>query len=427
MANRLILRKKATAFIKYLNNSGKNQTIISFDTGISQVVLSRIMTNKSVSPIKIQNAINRLKKVYSLEFKKEDTEITFDTNLIVIQNAIKYKETIDSKDKFIYYYVDNRYKSNKALLTILSSKEVELTTFFINSHSIRVPYFVYLGQLTYSKETNKTSIYFSRKREYDSTVLINTTPSFCCFEGALSNKSIGVYAAAVRNLSCGIVILEKLEKELIQGDMSKKFVPPEIDLLINESRFISDFYIKNEKSERKKKLLNRLESVSGVYEAFVIVNEVPIAIQKLIIEIHEDGRARYKSIDKPGGEIGKIVDIRRDRNLILQFSRNRAHRYYKVQIILDLIQSHKKNLKDTLIGMYGGIEKTSENPMAGRIILFKTQKRFGDLNFKLFPVNPKNLEESFSNPWRRNTFNKFFKGELDNFGEAPGIYPLLTT
>jgi hypothetical protein len=356
-----------------------------------------------------------------LEFNQQETLETESSDELIKTINIDSIDKID--EYYIYYYIDTSFKPDKGLLRI-RNVNAELTFFHTDLNKQKNPNVIYVGNVNRNMIEGTLTINFTHELYQNSNRQIESlNPSFCSFDKTDGIHRIGVFAASGQTISCGIVVLEKSDSNYL-SKINELSIPPLIHTIIYNARLITTGYQHKEHFLLKKEnILKKAKEIAGVYEGYTIINQGELGLQKLVMEIFPNGDARFKSIGKPDGEVGRIVDVRKSRNLVLQFSLNRAHNYYKIQIVLDLQKAGLvlSGSSKTLIGIFGGIEERSESPMAGRIILYPANKSFDELIVDVIPINDeerlKNLIEE-EKPMKRGLV-KFFRGEMDEFVDPP--------
>lgn len=330
---------------------------------------------------------------------------------------------------FVYYYADNDFNFDKALL-VLEGKHAKLAFFHRNSESVPTQNIAYAGKIYPGIDGNVLSIFFETRTKGDD-YLFYSNPSFCCLHKIREDLMLGVFGTSGNTISCGIIAAEKTGEAEYMSKIIDPAVPAIIQSIIYNSRFIiSGYREKDYILTRKEGLIRKAKEISGVYEGYTFLFHPKLAIQRLALEIFEDGNVNLISFGKQDGEKGRILDLRNNRNLVIQFKHSKTHNYYKIQIVLDLYNRiiYDKTKAKALIGVYGGIEESFESPMGGRIILFPSRRKYDDIKVERLILGDENDRKYFNefipDKAKQKIIVKFLRGELDNNLDPPNIVEL---
>lgn len=332
---------------------------------------------------------------------------------------------------FIYYYLDKKYEIDLAILKV-SYRDWKIELQFFSKESIptkknnqyngnrqqykRVPRTKYLGQVI-KPEGGELFLQFNKRINDGKEAII---PSLNCFHGKSrgfdNDLMIGVFLGT--ESSCGLAAIQKVESEekaleivknqainpLVYSVLYKKRISPEIDLL-------------DLKNDETNSLLTFLEekNIHGVYEGYVLESkENREYIHKIICEIKRNGEFNFfsqETKDNNGFIVEKFYDT-----LIVKFHYNNTKGHHRMQIILDTLDFVTRR-KDYLIGVYSGIENDNK-PMAGRMLLYKKDKKYSELKPERYYLNKKPIQKLFE---KIPNIKKFLRGELDTYVDAPII------
>lgn len=396
---------------------------------VSESALSDIFHRKSISERTHDKTLDTIsfyigynswldfykKTMISIDLKKTNAHINV---------SLEDQKNNSIEDYFIYYYIDTSFKPDKCLLTT-SDKKFKLTFYKRDINGQNLPSITYSGPKYFNPTTNVLSFNVTHEIIADKEV-ITSNPSFCSFEITGNDIFPGVFAASGKTISCGIVVLERTTNSEYYRFINSVHIPPKIYSIIYNARLVATGYRRKDDFLLKKdEILNIAIEYFGVYEGFTLITQGGLAIQRLVFEIFENGDVKFKSFGRPNGIDGRIMDIRNYKNLVMQFGLNRVHNYYKIQIVFDLqkgmlvLNGHSK----VLIGIFGGIEESSESPMAGRIILFPTDKLYKDIEVDIIPLSDEvKISQLFTDEYpKKKGLKKFFRGELDEFVDPPHI------
>lgn len=371
----------------------------------------------------------------------EENNITY-FEISIIEDLRKVGDLKKDEDYYIYYYLNSANQPSKGLLRVdRVSKKVVLELYMYRNFTHnknkrrRELANTYFGNVEYLEQQEQVVIRFSQRKRYSKPIPFH---SFCIFKGFLEEDAIGIFADST--LSCGLVFVKKSSKEDYER-LIKEPTPDDIRILLFNNRISLSKYLNGNDLysflDRKKSELNKIAIREGVYKgyAFSFVGNNKF-FQKLIFKIKRNGKVNFKSMgsqsekedeENEASFEGQIGVTSSGENMIAVFSPSEDQRFYKIQMIFDLVLSPSLH-EHILIGIYSGIS-AGNRPMAGRILLFKEsnhKKDYKTLKSEHWNIRKqKEIENFFREEDNKNiediSLKKFFMGELDTFVDPPSL------
>jgi len=339
-------------------------------------------------------------------------------------------QRVEGEQLFVYYYLGRDFtrgaEPKKAFLRIdLNASEVELTLFRKGTQA----------RMRYSGEIKefpgREFFLVFHQRQNLVTKEKESIPALCCFpmkeHDLQEDWYVGVYTGT--ESVGGLCVLERKEKGLGIQAILKEKVPSVVTFLLGHSRIEAEELSKPSRIKGIVGTLEKLRSYEGVYEAYVLESQRDREfIHKLAVKIYNDCRIRFYS-KITGEQEGIILEILHEKFLVCEFGYNREDGYYDFCVILDADLSDKKEEipQDYMLGIYGGVELQARTPIAGRILLRKTDQAYDKSLAIKIPLDNEALLKAYLA--KEELLYKFLRGELDRFVDAPIILektPLLS-
>ncbi|MBK8493490.1 MAG: hypothetical protein IPL49_22120 [Saprospirales bacterium] len=298
-----------------------------------------------------------------------------------IQKIGKFQdERADASNElhFIYYFLGRKFTPNeepkRAVVRIdLDSEEVELTMY---KTTPRGPRMRYRGEVKVFP--NREFFLIFQSRENLEKGYVEEVPGLCCFalNGSLVDEDwyLGVYTGT--DARSGLCLMARKSPSELEEAIRTEETPPLVSYLLSHHRLSV-----KEGPDRILDAKDTLKSISqfeGVYDAYLLeVRKDREFIHKLIIKIFDGCWIRFYS--KITGEYtGIIHQILNNKFLIATFGYQSKGGYYDFSIILDVAPTsiNGGSQEEYMLGIYGGMEQQNNVPVAGRILLRKSENAY---------------------------------------------------
>ncbi len=345
-----------------------------------------------------------------------------------IQDQYDLQANSSGERYFVYYFLNKEYRIELAIMTISYHEgNVELKFFVDNpdykdgknsTEDKKVLRSKYFGKVIKPSEGGELFIQYERRIINQSEINI---PSLNCFYGGTggfdNDIMIGVFLGTGR--SCGLLAIEKVNNaEIAWEKVNNTYIKPLIHTILYNKRIAPERDLPTSSSSTAQQLIQFLDkkNISGVYEGYVLESrQNRECIHKIICEIKKNGQFKFNSQISDENK-GFIVE-KFHGNLLGKFQFNKESGQYRMQIILDTLDFVPQR-EDYLIGVYSGIE-TDNKPMAGRMIFFKTDKKYAELRPKIYYLKYEHIIQDLLE--KQPKLKQFIRGELDSYVDSPII------
>ncbi|HRR10051.1 MAG TPA: hypothetical protein PLO56_15280 [Rhodothermales bacterium] len=180
---------------------------------------------------------------------------------------------------------------------------------------------------------------------------------------------------------------------------------------------------------------NPFAELAGLYEAYIVLPQTR-TISVLVVLLSKEGKVQIRSkmttIDR--FYKGTLELVPRSRILLGAFELKdpdfEKHKYYKYFFVLrDRFEVKSPWSKGVITGVYAGKGKRSEDPMAGRIRLYRIKEEYDGIQDDFTAYEPKEISlqdpDFFDKIRDKKELIPFFSGNRDDFMESVALFEQL--
>lgn len=351
--------------------SGSNRGLFSFDKGKGQ--FSR------------QDLVDELEKKYGL---------SWDGLQVQEKSSAPFVVEEEQKSVYIEYFIYNHLEYNpndqptfvKSLLQIKKSKQEKLAELKMFRRGNII---TYQGKVL--EEPEQLVIRFRNEDKKEGTegavVFIKKN------EGDLSDQVLyGTYQAS--GLSCGLVVLEKMESEISIETLQAHPTPLEILLdLLNQPIHSENQYqpLSHINHHPQHNLSNNIRDHFGVYEGVTLVPDFTEELNPFVFEINHDFTVRYSS--RTANTVVGMAKPYKDSIFYVHLRYSKELQAYLNEIIIKF-----KNIRgsDSMAGIMAGINDDNA-PLCGIAMFKKSKHSFEQLSQEIGRKTFADIQNKFPN------------------------------
>ncbi|MBL7978272.1 MAG: hypothetical protein JNN12_08005 [Bacteroidetes Order II. Incertae sedis bacterium] len=182
-------------------------------------------------------------------------------------------------------------------------------------------------------------------------------------------------------------------------------------------------------------LLNPFAELAGLYEAYIVLPQTR-TMSVLVVLLNKEGKVQIRSKLTAINRFykGTLELVPRSRILLGAFELKdpdfEKHKYYKYFFVLrDRFEVRSPWPKGVITGVYAGKGKRSEDPMAGRIRLYRVKEEYDGIEDDFMAYEPKEISlqnpDFFDEIRDKKELIPFFSGNRDDFMESVALFEQL--